>query len=61
MELHGQQMTFNKRRDWSWNYMDFNRVLVTLQCKDGFQNGITWTIGDFWKKKGLKLKLHGLQ
>ncbi len=41
--------------------MDFNRVLVTLQCKDGFQNGITWTIGDFWKKKGLKLKLHGLQ
>jgi hypothetical protein len=41
--------------------MNFNRVLVTLQSKDGFQIGITLTTSDFWKKKGLKLKLHGLQ
>ncbi len=61
MELHGQQKTFSKRRDWSWNYMDFNKVLGTLQSKNGFQNGITWTASDFWKKKGLKLELHGLQ
>jgi hypothetical protein len=41
--------------------MDFNKVLGTLQSKNGFQNGITWTASDFWKKKGLKLELHGLQ
>jgi hypothetical protein len=41
--------------------VDFNKVLVILQSKDGFQNGITWAISEFWKKKGLKLELHGLQ
>ncbi len=30
MELHGQQVIFNKKKDWNWNYMDFNRILVTL-------------------------------
>jgi hypothetical protein len=61
MELHGQQMTFNKRRDWNWNYMDFNRILMTLQNKHGIQDGITWTTNGFQQKKGLKLELHGLQ
>lgn len=41
--------------------MAFNRVLMALQSKDGFQNEITWTISDFWKKKGLKLKSNGFQ
>jgi hypothetical protein len=43
MELHGQQITFNKKRDWNWNYMYFNTILVNLQNKHGIQNGITWT------------------
>jgi hypothetical protein len=47
MELDGQQMTFSKRKDWSWNYMDFNKVLMTLQSKEGFQNGITRTTSYF--------------
>ncbi len=29
---------------------------MTLQSKDGFQNGITWTTCDFWKKKRIEAK-----
>jgi hypothetical protein len=50
-----------KKRDWNWNYMDFNAILVNLQNKHGIQNGITWTTNDFQQKKGMKLELHGLQ
>jgi len=42
MELHKLQMIFGKRRDWNWNYMDFNKNLVTLHNK----HGITWTTSD---------------
>jgi hypothetical protein len=58
MELHGQQMTFNKKKDWNCNYMDFNRILMTLQNKHGIQDGITWTTNDFQQKE---LELHELQ
>jgi hypothetical protein len=40
--------------------MDLNKALVTLQNKHGIQDGITWTISDFQKQKGLNLELHGL-
>jgi hypothetical protein len=41
--------------------MNFNKTLMTLQNKHGIQDGITWTISDFQKQKGLNLELHGLR
>jgi HJR/Mrr/RecB family endonuclease len=31
--------------------MDFNTFLMTLQSREGFQNGITWTTSDFGKRR----------
>ncbi len=61
MELHGQQMTFNKEGTEvgiTWTSIEFEWL---CKVKMVFKMELHGPHVTFGEKKGLKLKLHGLQ